>query len=217
MSHWHWSGIRARDAKHKLWCLQYLRETAVEAFSKSTAHHSKNKWTPSQNGHTTWYKIQTSHPWPWGISNILAIQEQLHILVCIRSIARFECVMTKDDLAHTLYLFVTHLHVSCTIPTSLLSQSANLRSKRHVWPFVGRDTISNAFCEATLQYFYWMCSTTLSIKTSYFDHFFFGLRAELILSWWLQYIKNRPLYYASKCIGDPYVETIALFSNLIPP
>ena len=42
--------------------------------------------------------------------------------------------------------------------------------------------------------------------------FFHGLRG-----WRLQYIKNMSHWDASKCIGDPYVETIASLSNLIPP
>ena len=85
---------------------------AEEAASTSNANRSKNKWTSSQNGLTTWYNkthTTTPDPGPWGIRNILAMQKQLYMLVCIRGIRRFECVMTKDDFPHTLYLaFMLH-------------------------------------------------------------------------------------------------------------
>jgi hypothetical protein len=39
------------NAKYELGCLHYICESMEEAASASTAHHSTNRWNPSQNGH----------------------------------------------------------------------------------------------------------------------------------------------------------------------
>jgi hypothetical protein len=54
-------------------------------------------------------------------------------------------------------------------------------------------------------------------KDSYFDHFFFGLRAELFFCQQPQFIKNATHWHAFKWIGVPYSETIASLLNLTPP
>ncbi len=47
------------NAKHKLGCLHYVRESMEEAANARTAHHSANKWNPSHNGHAGWYNAHT--------------------------------------------------------------------------------------------------------------------------------------------------------------
>jgi hypothetical protein len=43
------------QAKHKLARLHYVRATAEEAAAACCAHHSDNRWKPSQNGRASWY------------------------------------------------------------------------------------------------------------------------------------------------------------------
>ncbi len=47
------------NAKHKLGCLHYVRESMEEAANTSTAHHSNIKWNPNHNGHAGWYNAHT--------------------------------------------------------------------------------------------------------------------------------------------------------------
>ena len=43
------------NAKHKLGRLHYVRATPEEAAAVCRAHHSDNRWKPSQNGRASWY------------------------------------------------------------------------------------------------------------------------------------------------------------------
>ena len=47
------------NVKHKLGGLHYVRETAQAAAYTAGAHHSENRWKPSQNGRASWYNEHT--------------------------------------------------------------------------------------------------------------------------------------------------------------
>ena len=47
--------IARGNAKLKLGRLHYVRATAAEAAAACRAHHSDNRWKPSQNGRASWF------------------------------------------------------------------------------------------------------------------------------------------------------------------
>ena len=47
------------NAQHKLARLHYVRATAEEAEATCKAHHSNNKWIPSQQGRVSWFSEHT--------------------------------------------------------------------------------------------------------------------------------------------------------------
>ena len=47
--------IARENAKLKLSRLHYVRATATEAADACKAHHSDNRWRPSQNGRASWF------------------------------------------------------------------------------------------------------------------------------------------------------------------
>ena len=131
----------------------------------------------------------------------------------------------RSTLGRALYFLLTNL---CWQNTPSVNQKicvGTTQNKRV--PHLGhhKSQITNLQLRHTNTNEIWECSNLYSHQVSTpltgIDHnsygFFFGLRAMSIFSRWPKYMKNAPLWDASKCIWVPYSETIASVLNLTPP